>query len=86
MFLVQYAQDASQVRLSSIRYNQGEGGNMLKIEIDTDNEAFESCVGSEVARILRRYAEKIADTTDLESVLKDINGNTVGHAWELEND
>ena len=57
----------------------------LNISINTDNSAFESeNLGSEISRILKSYANAIESVIDpdtsweLESRLRDINGNTVG--------
>ena len=59
----------------------------MKIIIDlrTDNAAFESeNLGSEISRILKSYANAIESVIDpdtsweLETRLRDINGNTVG--------
>jgi hypothetical protein len=54
---------------------------MYRIEINTDNAAFEDNEGEEVARILRRLANEIeSGLTDVN--LRDINGNLVGEAVE----
>ena len=57
----------------------------LNISINTDNSAFESeNLGSEISRILKSYANAIESVIDpdtsweLETKLRDINGNTVG--------
>ena len=57
----------------------------LNISINTDNAAFESeNLGSEISRILKSYAYAIESVIDpdtsweLETRLRDINGNTVG--------
>ena len=57
----------------------------LKISINTDNAAFENeNLGSEISRILKSYANAIESVIDpdtsweLETRLRDINGNTVG--------
>ena len=57
----------------------------LNISINTDNAAFESeNLGSEISRILKSYANAIESVIDpdtsweLETRLRDINGNTVG--------
>ena len=57
----------------------------LNISINTDNAAFESeNLGSEISRILKSYANAIESVVDpdtsweLETRLRDINGNTVG--------
>jgi hypothetical protein len=54
---------------------------MLRIDIETDNAAFEEYAGTELARILRFAADKIegyqlSDYPML--VLRDINGNSCG--------
>jgi len=57
----------------------------LNIKINTDNAAFsDSNLGSEIPRILKSYANAIETVVDpdtsweLETKLRDINGNTVG--------
>ena len=57
----------------------------VNIIMNVDNDAFmHDNLGSEIARILRNYANAIEpvidpDTTwELETKLKDINGNTIG--------
>ena len=57
----------------------------LNISINTDNAAFKSeNLGSEISRILKSYANAIESVIDpdtsweLETRLRDINGNTVG--------
>ena len=57
----------------------------LNISINTDNAAFASeNLGSEISRILKSYANAIESVIDpdtsweLESRLRDINGNVVG--------
>ena len=57
----------------------------LTITINTDNAAFaDENLGSEVSRILKNYATAIESVIDpdtsweLETKLRDINGNTVG--------
>lgn len=52
----------------------------LIIRIKCDNAAFEGDPGLEVARILREYADDVADGVALNRKLRDINGNTVGSA------
>jgi len=56
---------------------------MFKLELATDNAAFDNHAGREVARILRKLAAEVEhglfagrDNTKL----RDINGNTVGRA------
>ena len=57
----------------------------LNISINTDNAAFaHENLGSEISRILKSYANAIESVIDpdtsweLESRLRDINGNVVG--------
>ena len=57
----------------------------VNIIMNVDNDAFmHDNLGSEIARILRNYANAIEpvedpDTTwELETKLRDINGNTIG--------
>jgi hypothetical protein len=55
----------------------------LKLEIKMDNAAFEDHPGSEVARILRDFADTIEEVpmpVGSSESLRDINGNTVGQA------
>jgi len=63
----------------------------LSININTDNDAFsDSNLGSELSRILTRYAEQIKDLDSNDSIyvfnefFSDINGNKVGHAKASE--
>ena len=54
---------------------------MVKIEISTDNAAFED-QGCELARIFRELANKL-EQGEHPSKVRDINGNTVGSIqWE----
>ncbi len=55
---------------------------MFKLEIDTDNAAFEGVPYKEVARILQETALKLMQGYD-GGKCRDTNGNTVG-AWELK--
>ena len=57
----------------------------LNININLDNAAFaDENLGSEVSRILKSYANAIEEVIDpdtsweMETKLRDINGNTVG--------
>jgi len=57
----------------------------LNISINLDNAAFaDENLGSEVSRILKTYANAIEEVIDpdtsweMETKLRDINGNTVG--------
>lgn len=54
---------------------------MYVVRIETDNAAFEGDRGTEIARILRKLANKV-DGTDADSNVRlmDVNGNTVGSA------
>ena len=59
--------------------------SMLEIEIAADNAAFDDDPGYEISRILVDLAFRIRhDGLDNVSVIKDINGNTVGNAswWD----
>lgn len=56
---------------------------MFKLEITTDNAAFEDDEGSEVARILSALAERLAAGSERGGGLYDLNGNRVGQ-WSLE--
>lgn len=54
---------------------------MLRVEIETDNAAFERGAARECARILKDIAERLrAGETD--GRCRDVNGNTVGR-WSL---
>ena len=57
---------------------------MIKITINTDNDAFDDGDNgaSEVARILRALADRLAENgiVALPCHLRDINGNRVGYA------
>ena len=54
----------------------------FRIDIDTDNAAFEPAPDDEVVRILRALIDRIErDDLGSEKVLMDYNGNTVGRAW-----
>lgn len=58
----------------------------LKIEIKTDNAAFEDCPGMEIASILNQVIESLGDgviNTGDGANLFDSNGNTVG-SWEIK--
>ena len=57
----------------------------LQIKLSTDNAAFSPNVGLEVSRILGNYANSIkalldngSNTWELETTLRDLNGNKVG--------
>ena len=52
-----------------------------RIEIETDNAAFDGAPMTEVARILRELADYLEETEQpADQRLKDINGNRVGRA------
>lgn len=58
----------------------------LKIEINMDNAAFESCNGFEVARVLRELStdvEELYFEAGFAKGLYDLNGNKVGKAEVL---
>ena len=55
---------------------------MLKVKINTDNQAFSCQEGTEVARILRLLADRLEYLDKLQEgqlPLRDVNGNTVGY-------
>ena len=63
----------------------------LNLVLDTDNAAFdEDQLGPEVSRILIKYANSIKEVVDpdtsidLETRLRDINGNDVGYIKWIE--
>lgn len=59
---------------------------MLRLRIDTDNDAFAHGDGpAEVARLLRHVALRVHQWGDLDGTLKDSNGNTCGQ-WDLRFD
>jgi hypothetical protein len=54
---------------------------MFKLEIKTENSAFDGNCNEEIARILRNLADSLVNDEPgnyYEYTLKDINGNTVG--------
>jgi len=60
----------------------------IKINIKMDNAAFEDSNGIELARILRRLADRVDETERKDGdgeYLFDKNGNRVGH-WEVTED
>tara|TARA_R100000315_G_scaffold12034_2_gene3859 strand:+ start:213 stop:503 length:291 start_codon:yes stop_codon:yes gene_type:complete len=64
---------------------------MLKVKINTDNQAFSCQEGTEVARILRLLADRLEYLDKLQECqlpLRDINGNTVGYyqTWSDQDD
>ena len=55
---------------------------MLKLKINTNNQAFSCQEGTEVARILRLLADRLENLDKFQESqlpLKDVNGNTVGY-------
>lgn len=50
---------------------------MLRVKIDTDNDAFAGDGAGEVARLLRNIAERVAGG-QMDGIVRDINGNTCG--------
>jgi hypothetical protein len=56
----------------------------LVITLQIDNAAFEPSAYREVARILREYGQRLLATENLGASLRDVNGNTVGHAFVLD--
>ena len=52
----------------------------LKINLCLDSAAFDAEPMTEVARILREYANHLEDQGAPVKPLRDINGNTVGNA------
>ena len=64
---------------------------MLKLKINTENQAFDQAEGQEVARILRGLADQVEHLDKLQECqlpLRDINGNTVGYyqTWTDQDD
>lgn len=64
----------------------------LQIKLSTDNAAFSPNIGLEISRILGNYANSIKDvledgsnTWELETTLKDLNGNKVGNVVYVGN-
>lgn len=57
----------------------------VSIEFKTENAAFEYDARPEISRILRELANKFDNAgvyeLDGETVVKDVNGNTVGCMW-----
>jgi hypothetical protein len=50
---------------------------MFSLEFTTDNAAFDDGVATETCRILREVARNI-ERGELEGMVRDVNGNTVG--------
>lgn len=55
---------------------------VLHVNVNSGNDAFSEDAGAEVARILHKLADHIADSRDGSGTLLDFNGNRVGH-WTL---
>lgn len=53
----------------------------LTLKLRLDNAAFDLCLATETARILKEVAERIEDGRG-EGKCRDINGNTVGE-WKV---
>jgi len=58
---------------------------MLKIIVDTENEAFGDEPNREIARILRDLAHRIECGKADDIMLYDANGNMVGYAKHVKN-
>jgi len=52
--------------------------DQVLVTIECGNDAFDDAPASEVARILRRAADRIENDGDTDFRLRDVNGNTVG--------
>ena len=55
---------------------------MLKLKINSDNQAFDQAEGQEVARILRGLADQVEHLEKLQECqlpLRALNGNTIGY-------
>ena len=69
----------------------GGDKTMIKLKINTENQAFDQAEGQEVARILRGLADQVEHLDKLQECqlpLRDINGNTVGYyqTWSDQDD
>lgn len=54
----------------------------FKLEIKTNNAAFEDAPQAELARILRDVANTLENDPSHSGTMRDINGNRVGHwSW-----
>ena len=75
----EFSLDKSEAGGIGPRHN-GKANPMFKLEIATDNAAFEHGGAAEIARILRDTADRIAVGcfTNDDCKLRDLNGNTVG--------
>jgi len=51
---------------------------VLTIDIELENEAFQPYANPEISRILRKIADAYSSETSRPSIIRDINGNTVG--------
>ena len=58
---------------------------MFTLEIETENAAFEKTPGREIARVLRRLADRLEGGFACADggKLMDVNGNSVGN-WSLK--
>lgn len=66
--------------------NNNEGASMFTVKIETDGAAFEVGAGEELARILRKLADRVDHHPYPGAAagnLLDHNGNTVGE-WRWE--
>lgn len=52
---------------------------MFQIVFETDNAAFDDTPAIEVVRILREVITRIEDYKDINSVVRDNNGNFIGN-------
>jgi hypothetical protein len=59
---------------------------MFSIEIKTTNAAFEDSPETEIARILREWADRIEEGAQGTYKVFDINGNSVGTLYFKEED
>ena len=65
-----------------LHHHMGGDKTMIKLKINTENQAFDQAEGQEVARILRGLADQVEHLDKLQECqlpLRDINGNTVGY-------
>jgi hypothetical protein len=63
-----------------------EGKQMFKLEINTDNAAFEPTWVGEVARLLRETADRIEGSPSPDiGHLRDTNGNSIG-GWRFSDE
>ena len=67
--------------IGSIDQNKGITMTALMLKISTDNDAFQPSPNTEIARILRAFADKLdSGAFNGGAVLQDANGNKVGEA------